>query len=207
MSSSNGGSGTGRLFDVNSACLPVGQLAGGRRLEVLLDPLTGDAAGDVGVDRDHVGSLALCEGDVRALSLVAAAVTYSPGLRRATHKASLNGVISSCSVFTEPVDGTGAISATLSGRASYDAENFTVTFTITWPASSGLSPSVGSLQVVDSGGTETFSVTVTSGAFPQGLLSLSLITTSHVGTGTKKSPVTSQLFTSTQPLAVSQLLS
>ena len=145
---------------------------------------------------------------VGSCSNVAAAVTYSPGLRRAkakTHTATLSGLISDCSVFTNPVAGSGLISAILSGRASYDAENFTGTFSVIWPASAGLSASDGSLVVTDSGGTETFSGTVTSGAFVGGLLSLDLITTSHSGTGTRKSPVTSQLFTSTAPLTVSQL--
>jgi hypothetical protein len=106
-------------------------------------------------------------------------------------------------VFQDSFADTGTFSAALSGQASFDAENFGGTFTITWPASSGLSPSVGSVVVTDTNGTESLSGTVTSGAFTQSVLGLGLLTTSHAGKGTKKSPVTSQLFTSTQPLTVS----
>lgn len=140
-------------------------------------------------------------------SNVAAAVTYSPGLRTAkakTRSATLNGVISGCTVFSDTFTDTGTFTADLSGDASFDAENFSGTFTITWPPSAGLSDSVGSVDVTDSGGTESFSGTVTGGAFPNSFLGLDLVTTSHAGKGTKKSPVTSQLFTSTQALTVSE---
>jgi len=131
---------------------------------------------------------------------VAASVTYAPGLRKAKAKAghaALNGIISDCSDELGPFGGTGSISAVLSGKASFDAENFTGTFSVAWPASSGLVASDGTLTVTDTDGTETVSGTVTSGAFPGGLLALELTTTAHSGTGTKKSPVTSQLFANT----------
>src|SRR5580704_9662515 len=52
---------------------------------------------------------------------VEAAVVYSPGLLTAkakTRQATLNGVISGCSVFQDTFSDTGTFSATLSGKAS-----------------------------------------------------------------------------------------
>ena len=190
------------------ASLPTRIRRGGRSVLLVATMVCGTTTAGI-LGTGGVARAASTDGQIAVGSCtsVAASVTYSPGLRKAkakTGKATLNDIISGCSVFSEPIDGTGTISAALSGRANYDAENFTGTFSITWPGSSGLSSSDGSPVVTDSGGTESFSGTVTSGAFPGGLLRLDLITTSHSGKGTKKSPLTSQLFTSTEALTVSQ---
>jgi hypothetical protein len=98
---------------------------------------------------------------------VAVSVVYSPGLRTSKDKsrhALLSGVISRCSdLFTGPTAGSGSISATLAGKASFDSENFHGTFTVTWPASCGLNPSTGTLSVADAGGAESVVGTVIDG--------------------------------------------
>src|SRR5207244_3470510 len=72
---------------------------------------------------------------------VAGKITYSPGLRTSKLKAEhavLTGTASGCSdIYTGGLSGTGTFTAILSGTASVNAENFSGTFTINWPAGSG----------------------------------------------------------------------
>src|SRR5215831_2106218 len=56
-----------------------------------------------------------------------------------------------------------AITAVMSGTANVNAENFSGTFTINWPAGSGFNPSNGNLTVTEANGLENVSGTVTSG--------------------------------------------
>lgn len=179
----------------------------GRRVLLAVTMVGGTAAGVLGTGGVAHGATTDAFGAVAMCTEVAAAVTYSPGLRTTaakTRHATLNGVISGCSVYGDSFTDTGSLSAALSGKASFDAENWSGTFTLTYPPSAGLSPSVGSLTVTDSGGGESLSGIITSGAFLDAVVSAELVTTSHAGKGTKRSPVTSQLFTSNQPLTVSE---
>jgi hypothetical protein len=134
-------------------------------------------------------------------------VAYSPGLRtstlRSTH-AVLTGTTSGCSnIFNGPESGTGTITAVLAGKASVNSENFSGTFTINWPPSSGFNPSEGTLSVTESGGLETISGQVTSGLDSGGVLGGQYVVTGNTGKGTKKHPVSKQTYTNTQPLTIS----
>jgi hypothetical protein len=139
---------------------------------------------------------------------LAGKITYSPGLRtstRRTVKAVMTGTTSGCSdVFDGALSGTGTFTATMKGKVSLKAENFSGTFTINWPASSGFNPSDGTLTVTDSSGTETISGTVTSGFDTGTVLSSQYVITGKKGQGTKKHPVTRQSYTNTQALNLSR---
>jgi hypothetical protein len=139
---------------------------------------------------------------------VAGKITYSPGLRtsklRAEH-AVLTGTTSGCSdLFNGPIAGTGTFTAVLSGTASVNAENFSGTFTINWPAGSGFNPSNGTLSVTDANGVETISGTVTSGFDTGSPLALQYVTTHNTGRGTALKPVTAQTYVNTQSLTLSR---
>jgi hypothetical protein len=139
---------------------------------------------------------------------VAGSVSYSPGLRNLKLKnqqAVLTGTTSGCSdIFNGAESGTGTITAVLSGKASKAAENFTGTFTINWPASSGFNPSNGSLTVTESNGVETVTGTVASGFDTGSALAWQYVITGHKGKGTALKPITSQTYTNTQPLTLSR---
>lgn len=139
---------------------------------------------------------------------VSGMVLYSPGLRNVKLKsehATLTGTTSGCDdIFNGPESGTGTFSALLSGTASKASENFSGTFTINWPASSGFNPSNGNLSVTDSNGVETISGTVTSGAFVQGEVNMQYVITGHKGKGTALKPITSQSYVNSQPLDLSR---
>jgi hypothetical protein len=139
---------------------------------------------------------------------VAGKITYSPGLRTNTLKAEhavLTGTTSGCSdLFNGALAGTGTFTALLSGTASVNAENFSGTFTINWPAGSGFNPSNGTLSVTDANGVETISGTVTSGFDTGSPLALQYVTTHNTGRGTARKPVINQSFVNTQPLTLSK---
>ena len=139
---------------------------------------------------------------------VSGTITYSPGLRSTKIKAEqaiLSGTTSGCSdLFNGPMSGTGTFTAVLSGNASVAAENFTGTFTINWPAASGLNPSTGTLSVTEASRTENVSGTVTGGADTGTVLAMQYVTTGSTGNGTKKHPVTAQTFTNSQALTLSR---
>jgi hypothetical protein len=135
---------------------------------------------------------------------VSGKITYSPGLltakARSVH-AVLSGTTSGCSnLFNGSYSGTGTFTAILSGTASVGAENFSGTFTINWPASSGFNPSNGTLGVTDSNGVETISGSVKTGFAVGSEVTMQYVTTGNHGNGTKKHPVTSQTYTNTQAL-------
>jgi hypothetical protein len=139
---------------------------------------------------------------------VAGSISYSPGLRNLVLKkeqAVLTGTTSGCSdIFTGAESGTGTFTAVLSGTADKAAENFSGTFTINWPASSGFNPSDGSLSVTESNGLENVSGSVTSGAFTGAEIAMQYVITGHKGAGTKLHPITQQTYTNTQSLNLSR---
>ena len=139
---------------------------------------------------------------------VSGSITYSPGMvkfkKRSVH-AVLTGTTSGCSdAFSGGLSGTGTFTAILSGRADLNAENFTGTFTINWPAGSGFNPSTGNLSVTESSGLETISGSVTAGFDTGTVLAMQYVTTGNKGAGTVLHPVTAQTYTNTQSLTLSR---
>jgi len=138
---------------------------------------------------------------------VSGKVTYSPGLEKKNRsvQAVLTGTTSGCSdIFNGAISGTGTITAVMSGTANANAENFSGTFTINWPAGSGFNPSTGNLTVTEANGLETVSGSVTSGFDTGTALSWQYVITGHTGrTGTKKG-ITAQTDTNTQSLNLSR---
>jgi hypothetical protein len=141
---------------------------------------------------------------------VAGKITYSPGLRTSKLKAEhavLTGTTSGCSdLYTGGLSGTGTFTAILSGTASVNAENFSGTFTINWPAGSGFNPSNGTLSVTDVNGLETISGSVTSGFDTGTAIALQYVTTHNTGRGTALKPVIAQSYVNTQPLTLARNL-
>jgi len=135
-------------------------------------------------------------------------ISYQPGLLSTKAQqvhAVLSGTTTGCSdAFSGALAGSGSFTASLTGKASAAAENFSGTFTINWPASAGLNPSNGTLTVTESNGTEVVRGTVTSGALTGSPISLSYLTTTNTGAGTKKHPITAQAFVNTQSLQLTQ---
>jgi hypothetical protein len=130
--------------------------------------------------------------------------TYTPALaRKKVHSTNvtLAATISGCQDFGTPAPGTGSLNATLSGKASQAAENFSGTFVINWPTSAGLNPSVGTLAITESNGSEIVSGSVTSGALMGRTLNLAYVNTLNSGKGKK---VSSQQFVNTQSLTLSR---
>lgn len=135
-------------------------------------------------------------------------ISYQPGLL-STRAQSVNAVLSAtttgCSdLFNGALGGSGSFTAALKGNTSLAAENFSGTFTINWPATAGLNPSNGTLTVTESGGIESVSGTVTSGALTGSPIHFAYQTTTNTGAGTKKHPVKAQTFVNTQPLQLTQ---
>jgi hypothetical protein len=139
---------------------------------------------------------------------VSGSISYSPGMRNTVLKkeqAVLTGTTSGCSdIFTGAESGTGTLTAVLSGTADKAKENFSGTFTINWPASSGFNPSDGSLSVTESSGLENISGTITSGAFTGAEVAMQYVITGHTGAGTKGHLITAQTYTNTQSLNISR---
>jgi hypothetical protein len=139
---------------------------------------------------------------------VSGKITYSPGMvkvKKPLIHAVMTGTTSGCAdIFNGPESGTGTFTAVLSGRANLNAENFSGTFTINWPASSGFNPSNGSLTVTESGGLENVSGSVSSGFDTGTAFAMQYVTTGNTGLGTAKKPVTAQTYTNTQSLTLSR---
>jgi hypothetical protein len=130
-------------------------------------------------------------------------VTYSPGLLTSTaqaENATLKGYVANCNGLGGPRTGFGTINAQLSGTASVNSENFSGTFTITWPGSTV--PSTGTLSVVDSNGTEQLSGSITSGPFAGGPINADYVITTSKGAGTSAKPVKSQTILNDTSLTV-----
>jgi hypothetical protein len=145
---------------------------------------------------------------VTSCTSVSGKITYTPGLRNTVLKketAVLTGTVSGCSnIDTGAIAGTGQITALLSGTADKNAENFSGTFTINWPAGSGFNPSNGTLTVTDSNGLENVSGAVSSGFETTAPVAMQYVVTSSKGLGTKLHPITSQNYINTQSLTLSE---
>ncbi len=139
---------------------------------------------------------------------VSGKIIYSPGMvkvKKPLIHAVMTGTTSGCAdIFNGPESGTGTFTAVMSGHANLNAENFSGTFTINWPASSGFNPSNGSLTVTESGGLESVSGTVSSGFDTGTAFAMQYVTTGNTGLGTAKKPVTAQTYTNTQELSLSR---
>ena len=133
-------------------------------------------------------------------------ITYSPGLLTNTAQptnATMTGFVSNCTGLGGQAAGFGALKIQLSGTASVASENFgSGTFTISWPGST--TPSTGTLGVVDNGGTEQYSGSITSGPFTGGVISGHYLITGHKGAGTATNPVTSQNYINNTSLTVQE---
>jgi hypothetical protein len=134
-------------------------------------------------------------------------ITYAPGLisntARATN-ATMTGFISNCSNQAGLGAGFGKVTMNLSGNASLAANSYSSgTFTINWPTPATVA-STGTVSVVDSGGVEQLSGTVTSGPFTGAVIGMNYLPTSQKGNGTAVLPVTSQTFINTTSLTVSE---
>jgi hypothetical protein len=138
---------------------------------------------------------------------VSGSISYSPGMvkyKKLIH-AVMTGTTSGCAdIFNGPESGTGTFTAVMSGKADVSAENFSGTFTINWPASSGFNPSNGNLTVTESGGLENVSGSVTSGFDTGTAFALQYVITGHTGAGTANKPMTAQTYTNTQALTLSR---
>jgi hypothetical protein len=145
---------------------------------------------------------------VTSCTNVSGKVFYTPGLRKAVLKkvnAVLTGTTAGCSnLFSGALPGTGTITAIMSGTADKNAENFSGTFTINWPAGSGFNPSTGSITVTEANGLESFYGSVTGGFETGAELAGQYVIIGSKGTGTKLHPVTSQTYTNTQSLTLSE---
>jgi len=145
---------------------------------------------------------------VQSCTNVSGKITYGKGLTSTahTHHSVLTGSLSGCSGINGPQDGTGTISGTLVGKSSVTAVVETGTVTVNWPAGSGLNPSNASVMLRENGKNGPISVTgtITSGAFTGAPISLGLVPTTHVGSGSKAHPLKSQSLVNTTPLTVSR---
>jgi hypothetical protein len=148
---------------------------------------------------------------VETCSSVTGATIYNPGLTTTARNqtAQLSATIGGCSnPFNGAAAGTGTLVATLSGSSSTAAVSQRGTFTISWPAASGLNPSVGNLGVLGPNAQGAYSVggTITAGAFTGSPVNTSVVVfaTNPGATGTNKHPVTKQQFINASPLNVSR---
>lgn len=138
---------------------------------------------------------------------VSGTIHSTPGLHTKAGKVQevLSGTTSGCSnIFDGALSGTGTLTAIMSGKATYKAQNLSGTFTINWPASSGYNPSTGTLSETESNGVETVTGSVTSGFETGAVVSLQYVITGHTGSPGSKKGVTSETFTNTQPLSLSE---
>lgn len=131
-------------------------------------------------------------------------ISISPGLhalKARTVQEVLTGTTSGCSnIFDGALSGTGTITAILSGKATYKAQNLSGTFTVNWPASSGYNPSNGSLSTTESNGVETVTGSVTSGFETGAAFTWQYVITGHTGKPRSTKGVTAETYTNTQPL-------
>lgn len=134
---------------------------------------------------------------------VSGQISYSPGLKKTKRlvHAVLTGTTTGCSnIFDGGLSGNGTITAVMSGEAKVGAEDFSGTFTVNWPASSGYNPSNGNLSVTESSGLETVSGTVTSGFETGAEFTMQYVITGHTGKPKSRKGVTGQTYVNTQPL-------
>ena len=134
------------------------------------------------------------------------AISFSPGLVKTklkTEHAVFTGTLSGCSGEGNVQDGTGTVTAILSGSSKVSSIVESGTVTVNWPASSGLNPSNGTLTLRRAATDLPYTVygSVTSGAFTGSVLSSGLVVTGHTGSGTSTHPIVQQTVTNTDPFA------
>jgi hypothetical protein len=139
-------------------------------------------------------------------SSLSGTINYNPGLAAKAHavNAVITGTIAGCSGFNGAQAGTGTFTATLSSPAANAAQNNEAgTYVINWPASSGLNPTVGHLQM-NGPANNLYNLfgQDTGGAFASGVMSSALFITGQVGQGTRRHPIKSQSFVNTLPLQI-----
>ncbi|HET7476831.1 MAG TPA: hypothetical protein VFJ97_12525 [Dermatophilaceae bacterium] len=131
-------------------------------------------------------------------------ISYTPGLVKRTkaENAVFVGTLSGCSGINGAQTGTGSVTAVLSGQSSFSSVSLTGNVTVSWPASSGLNPSNGTVRFSQlNQGQFTVSGQVTSGAFTGSLLSTALLPFANTGAGTRANPLTAQQVVNTLPFA------
>jgi hypothetical protein len=143
---------------------------------------------------------------VESCTGVSGSISWTPGLlttKARTEQAVLTGTLTGCSGYNGAQDGTGTVTAVLTGSSSLSSATATGTMTINWPATSGLNPSNATVTLRRTASTAPYTVsgTITSGAFTSAQLSTSLLPTTQTGTGTSRHPVTGQQYVNTTPLA------
>jgi hypothetical protein len=134
-------------------------------------------------------------------------VSYQPGLtttaraETGTLSATLDGCTSS---YSGSNPGTGQLTASLSGTSSTTGVAQRGTFTINWPAASGLNPSNGTFSLTgpDAAGHYTAGGSITSGAFTGGVVGTTFVVTAvnSGANGSPAHPVTLQQITNTAPV-------
>jgi len=138
---------------------------------------------------------------------VSGTIRINPGLhavKARTVQEVLSSTTSGCSnIFSGSIAGSGTFTATMSGTATYKAQNLTGTFTINWPAASGYNPSNGTLSETESNGVETVSGTVTSGFETGAKFALQYSITGHTGKPKSTTGVTAETLVNTQALTLS----
>lgn len=138
---------------------------------------------------------------------VAGKATFTPGLLKTTARPTtghLDASIAGCTgELAGGMSGVGTLVATLSGTPSLASENFSGTFTISWPGG-GLNPSSGNISVYDSNGTEQVYLSTTSGALVGQPTSVAFVVASQKGTGAAGHAVKSQQLINSTPLTVSE---
>jgi hypothetical protein len=157
----------------------------------------------VAVTASPAAASALGWSTVEACTSAMGSVSYQPGLT-ATARAqtgTLSATLAGCSsTYSGSTPGTGLLTSSLTGTSSTTAVAQRGTFTINWPAASGLNPSNGTFSITgpDAAGHFTAGGSITSGAFPGATVGTSFVVTA-VNPG---APVTLQQITNTAPLQV-----
>jgi hypothetical protein len=93
-------------------------------------------------------------------------VQYFPVLTSSSQKvtAILEGTLSNCDDLGTPESGTGSVFGVLSGTATKTTAALTGQIAVTWPASSGLSPSIVPVSLRGASGKYSLGGTVSAGA-------------------------------------------
>jgi hypothetical protein len=134
-------------------------------------------------------------------------ITYGHGLTKKAkiHHSVFTGTLSGCSGFNGAQAGTGTVTANLVGKSSVTSVVESGTAVVSWPASSGLNPSIVAVTLRETGKNGPINVFghVTSGAFTNASVSTALLPFAHKGSGSKAHPLKRQSVVNTAPLAVS----
>lgn len=136
-------------------------------------------------------------------------ITFSPGLAKAVHKQSafLSATLSGCVVNGNGIPGTGTLTAALSGKDSVASQAMSGSFTVSWPAASGLNPSTGSVSIIGpTSNVLAVGGSGTSGAYTGAAFGTALFLSGHTGQGTAKHRITNESFVASQPLTVRENL-